>query len=143
MRFSYPRKFNLILLNSAYHHIENHRKLLFLENVKNLLAPDGLVFVGEHFLPPYRNFRASVDAFYQPLIEYLHQEGVEEAVIDIIRSSMRYTVKRRYEYKASYRRFLCDFASRRFSEISRISVWQHPLLSPNAGTFLVVLRRSL
>jgi len=102
--------YDLILMNSAYHHIENGRKAAFLENAAELLSADGCVLVGEHFLPPYvddETFRRAVVDFYARLLDELERCGEPKRAIAVIRQSAYYTWLGEYEYKTSW-----DFARR-------------------------------
>src|SRR5258708_34102095 len=51
--FTSPTPFDLVLVNSAYHHIPDNRKVEFLKAAGALVAEHGAVLLGEHFLPPY------------------------------------------------------------------------------------------
>jgi SAM-dependent methyltransferase len=106
--FQSGRPYDLILMNSAYHHIENERKLAFLRNAAELLAQDGEILVGEHFLPEYRDqeeYRQAVVEFYAALIHELDARSESSEAIAVIRRAGRYGWEGIYEYKTS----LSDF----------------------------------
>lgn len=103
--------YDLILMNSAYHHIEDDRKVAFLKRGAKHLAQDGIIVVGEHFLPAYGNeqeHNAAVVRFYSALIASLERRREPEAAIDVIRRSGLYCWERQYEYKVSFNRFKRD-----------------------------------
>ncbi len=100
--------YDLILMNSAYHHIENDRKVAFFKNAASLLGYCGSILIGEHFLPPYRNpegYRESVVFFYTKLIQELKKRSESSAVIDMIRMAGLYCWQGVYEYKVSFKIF--------------------------------------
>src|SRR5215469_10203977 len=85
--------FDLVLANSAYHHIPDGHKVDFLKTARALVAEDGAILVGEHFLPPYKTsneFRESVISFYTELIGELLTRGEPAPAIDVIRRSALY-----------------------------------------------------
>lgn len=98
--------YDLILMNSAYHHIENDRKLEFLANARRHLNNGGRVLMGEHVLPPYSGgieaFRASVTGYYECLMRDLLRRGTPMAAVSVIRRSGEYCWLGSYEYKTSY-----------------------------------------
>jgi cystathionine beta-lyase/cystathionine gamma-synthase len=63
------------LLNSSYHHIPPNQKIDFLRRVSSNLASDGIVIMGENFLPLYSDSdsrRQSVQRYYSELLSDNH-----------------------------------------------------------------------
>jgi cystathionine beta-lyase/cystathionine gamma-synthase len=63
------------LLNSSYHHIPPNQKIDFLRRVSSNLADDGVVIMGENFLPLYSDAdsrRQSVQRYYSELLSDNH-----------------------------------------------------------------------
>ena len=60
------------ILNSSYHHIPDSKKQDFLSNISSNLANDGIVIMGENFLPRYDeneiSREKSVNQYYDELI---------------------------------------------------------------------------
>jgi SAM-dependent methyltransferase len=103
-------QFDLILVNSAYHHIADTLKAAFLRNMASHLVADGRMLVGEHFLPDYTegslvDYRTSVVAFYSSRIDDLLTMGDAPEAVDVIRQTGRYCWEREYEYQVSQRVF--------------------------------------
>jgi SAM-dependent methyltransferase len=142
--FSSADSFDLILMNSAYHHIEDQRKQLFLVNARRHLAPAGRIIIGDHFLPSYHDdasFRLSVQTFYGALLNALRVRGESEMAQNTIRCAGLYTYCREYEYKVSWERFIDDVASAALIVEHRIPVWQqNPSASAFIGTMALTLR---
>jgi ubiquinone/menaquinone biosynthesis C-methylase UbiE len=126
-----PEPIDLILMNSAYHHIEDDRKQEYLRNARRMLGPDGLILVGEHFLPEYdRSSRASyqdsVLRFYGERLRYLERLGTPEAQVAVIRQTARYCWLREYEFQVSSRLFRSDVETAQLTIIGWERVWPEP-----------------
>jgi SAM-dependent methyltransferase len=139
-----PHPFDLVLANSAYHHIPDDRKVEFLKAARALVAEDGAILIGEHFLPPYRGlseFREAVVFFYTQLLGELQNREELPSAVDVIRQSALYCWLGEYEYKVSWELFLdhCAVAGLGVERVSRI--WQPDALrDSDTGTFAVWLR---
>jgi len=144
-----PEQFDLILANSAYHHIEDCNKVGFLANLAELLATDGRIIVGDHFLPDYSDgdleaYRASVLLFYTQRIGELEGRGDSKDAVDVIRQTGRYCWEQRYEFQVSMRVFKRDVAAAKLVSENAVRVWPQSDSSPlpdESGSYCVVLRR--
>jgi predicted O-methyltransferase YrrM len=104
-KFTSSERYDLVLANSAYHHIADHRKIEFLKIACSAVADDGAILIGEHFLPPYNSqqeFRNSVETFYRELIAELQRRNEPTGAIDVIRRSALYCWLGEYEFKVSW-----------------------------------------
>jgi SAM-dependent methyltransferase len=113
VEFRDSSKFDLILMNSAYHHIEDSRKGAFLRNAARLLAPGGLILLGDHFLAPYAGrdeFRQRVLDLYHEMIRELERRGEPPAAVDVIRQAAFHCWAGEIEYKVHYRKLREDLA---------------------------------
>lgn len=138
--FHSVERYDIILMNSAYHHIQDKKKLLFLKNASALLNTDGVIFIGDHFLPDYFNlfqFKKSVVLFYTKLINELIDRGESEIPINVIRRSGLYNYQSDYEYKVSFSVFSEHVTSSGLllNEINKI--WPEKSYSGNFGTFTI------
>lgn len=141
--FNDGREYDLVLMNSAYHHIENQRKEAFMANAERMLVADGCILVGDHFLAPYDDhatFRRSVVAFYAPLLEELERRGEPAPAINVIRKAGYYTWLGEYEYKTSW-----EYARRcipvKLSVASSARVWAPASAPPAVGSTVLRLER--
>jgi ubiquinone/menaquinone biosynthesis C-methylase UbiE len=105
--------FDLVILCSAYHHIEDDRKPSLLQRVYDVLSPNGRVVVGENLLPPYQpgvpdSYSAAVRLFYeQVLVTALeHDPHLPAGVHGLIQRVAQYGYDGDYEYKTSVDIFL-------------------------------------
>ncbi len=145
--FRDDKLFDIILMNSAYHHIEDDRKVAFLQTAANLLCDDGVILVGEHFLPPYKDreeFRQSVIAFYTKLLQEFEQRNEPVEAIDVTRRAGLYCWEGVYEYKVSMERFLCDITAAELVLLWKKGVWLFPCdktdsVMPDVGSFALLL----
>jgi SAM-dependent methyltransferase len=142
--FRPERKYDLVIANSAFHHIEDGRKVEFLKQARLGIAEDGLILLGEHFLPPYNSFggfRKAVECFYELLIPELLDQGEDDAAIRVIRRSGLYCWEGQYEYKVSWNVFLWDIARADLKIHEYRVLWAPPTLRKfMAGTVAVALK---
>lgn len=132
--FSTSDRFDIILMNSAYHHIEDERKVEFLRNAASLLDSDGIILVGEHFLPPYSDqssYQESVVEFYTALITELEARNEPADAINVIRRSGLYSWQGDYEWKVSFPMFLEDVLEAGLVVQSTNCIWTGQTKSEN------------
>jgi len=145
--FSIGGPYDIILMNSAYHHIENGKKIAFLMSAARILSRDGVILVGEHFLPPYRDvieYRKNVISFYSRLLDELTRRSEPSDAVNVIRKSGLYCWQGIYEYKVSMDRFFADMEKARLKIIQSEAVWvvrvgNDSMEPPNAGSFALML----
>jgi SAM-dependent methyltransferase len=147
--FSSNSLYDLIVINSGYHHIDNDRKTAFLSNAASLLAVGGSIIVGDHFLPPYEDeseFRVSVVNFYTQLIQELKKQGEPNNAISVFRKSGLDCWQGHNEYKVSLNQFLKDVKKAELEVIDLIEVWKFSQCVPvhsssQAGSFVFLLQK--
>ncbi len=105
--FNKQQTYDLILMNSAYHHIENGKKVAFLKNARNLLANGGEILIGDNFLPKSSTgnrdeFRQSVVLFYTHLLKELQKRNEPSEAINVIRKAAFNCWQGIEEYKVSF-----------------------------------------
>lgn len=137
------RRFDLILMNSAYHHIDDERKALFLRHHGDLLDVGGRIIIGDHFLPAHGpsvlEHRQALERFYRPLFDALRQRGTPSAAVAVVEKSFELACRRTVELKVSHDRFVED-VSRAGLRIERSShIWGSP--DESWGTKVVVLSK--
>ena len=147
VKWSTAQRFDLILMNSAYHHIENERKAQFMRNMAEHLKDDGKILVGEHFLPAYdsensESYRRSVLQFYTARINELVARGDPPHVVDVIRQTGRYCWERRYEYQVNMSTFRIHARKAGLQIYNQQRIWPENVndLPEDSGTFLVELK---
>jgi ubiquinone/menaquinone biosynthesis C-methylase UbiE len=143
---SEPETYDIILLNSAYHHIANRDKAAFLRNVARHLDCQGVVILGDHFLPPYRGisqFRRAVVEFYEPLLSELVDRGTHRRAIEIIRQAAYECWSGVVEFKVSWPVFQAHLRNSGLRLLSTSVVWSPGIASDAGpiGSVVVVLGR--
>lgn len=105
-KFHSNDRYDLILMNSAYHHIEDAHKVAFLRMARHHLDGQGRILMGEHVIPPYaattEAYRRSVTQYYESLIHDLTLRGAPASAVSVIRRAGEYCWQGTYEYKVSY-----------------------------------------
>lgn len=132
--------FDLVLMSSAYHHIPDHSKATFLQHAFSMVAPGGLLLLGDHFLPAYDGVAGHPDAaldFYAALLTELARRGEpSDALFAMAKAGFRSWL-RAGEFKVDWRRFSehAEFLPV-FEEV--VTVWS-PIANPDTriGTYVV------
>lgn len=143
--FTDDTPYDIILANSAYHHIEDDRKVAFLKNATRLLSPDGILILGDHFLPPYHDqvgHTRATEEFYGALVAELETRNSNPRAIEVIRSAANHGIHSSGEYKVCWNRFQSDLAAARLREVAGRAVWSHPFNGSNefVGSKALVLQ---
>jgi SAM-dependent methyltransferase len=134
---------DIIIASSAYHHIEDGRKIAFLRNVMKHMKPDAKVVFAENILPAYEDEKGHAESarlFYGKRIEEAHALGMEEEVIRLLHQVMDFEVRREYEWKVDYKRFMKDLERAGFLILRKSKVWpvHFEFNDPLAGDYVFV-----
>jgi SAM-dependent methyltransferase len=134
---------DIIIASSAYHHIENERKMRFLRNIIRHMKPDARVVFAENILPTYKDENERTIAaqlFYGKRIEEARGMGMDEDVIALLRQVMDFEVRREYEWKVDYDRFVQDLERAGFEILRKTMVWPtgFRFADPMAGDYVLV-----
>lgn len=147
LTFQSKEKAHLLLMGSAYHHIEDNQKIKFLKNAERNLRSDGFILMTEHFLPSYNNeeeYSESIVAFYSNLIKYLEKMGTSSIAMRIIKQVAYYGYIHDYEYKVSYKVFREHLNQTNLAIEREYRLWpeRNDIFSePKVGSFVIVLRK--
>lgn len=139
---------NIIIMASAYHHIEDQRKLEFMERVHALLAPGGVAVVGENILPPYvandrSTYVAAVRLFYDEVLKTADEAGkLPDDVRGLIQRVAQYGSDGDYEYKTDLTTFLEFVTSAGLSVAEVKKVWPESgrLCLTTGGNYVFILQ---
>jgi ubiquinone/menaquinone biosynthesis C-methylase UbiE len=109
---------DVILLCSAYHHIEDARKPAFLKHVHDLLKEGGVATMAENILPPYKDgdaqsYRDAVRIFYTAVLKEAKRANpnLPKEVEGLIKKIAEYGDMGDYEYKVHFDHFKKDLAA--------------------------------
>jgi SAM-dependent methyltransferase len=133
----------IIIASSAYHHIENERKTGFLRNIIRHMKPDAKVVFAENILPSFEDEDGRIIAarsFYGKRIEEARELGMDDEVLALLRQVMDFEVRREYEWKVDYTRFMRDLEGAGFEIMRKNMVWptDSGFADPLAGDYVLV-----
>ncbi len=141
------KKWDIIMMASAYHHIEDERKIEFLKRVKALLGKEGTGIIVENILPKYSNsleYSNSVKRFYDAVLETAKAENplLPEYVEGLIRKVAEYGCDGDYEYKVSMDIFKNHLKKVGLKIIEEKKVWPNTeeRLNKDAGNFVFLIK---
>jgi len=145
-------KWNIIMMASAYHHIENDRKLHFLKRISNLLGKNGYGIIAENILPKYniddeKDYSRSVKLFYNEVLKttkLLNPDTCERA-LDLIKRVAKYGIDGEYEYKVSLDILLHHIDCSGLTIIKQNKVWPNSgaLSKTNAGNYVFLVKNNI
>jgi SAM-dependent methyltransferase len=90
------------ILNSSYHHIPPNLKIPFLQNIARNLASDGVVIMGENFLPIYsqESREQSVNIYYDSLNSFYNSHSpVPKSATQLLQSARQNDLSNNGEFK--------------------------------------------
>jgi SAM-dependent methyltransferase len=139
---------DIIMMASAYHHIENNRKLSFLRRVHQLLGASGRAVMAENILPSYSDddpdsYRQAVEQFYACVLRTARRDNpaLPLQVAQLIERVAQYGYDGDYEYKVCMSILLRDLAASGLEVISIQKVWPSTdELGVDGGNFVLLLR---
>jgi ubiquinone/menaquinone biosynthesis C-methylase UbiE len=145
------KQWDLIIMASAYHHIRDVEKSIFLKKVHHLLSDRGIVILAENILPEYelnntRSYENSVSVFYKEVLKTAHEENPDlpEYVKDLIWKVAEYGFAGDYEYKTSYsvlKNYLFECELRIMAE-NRVWPLAGPLSFTTGGNYVMKIKKN-
>lgn len=144
-------RWDLIILSSAYHHIEDERKVAFLKQVATLMCVDGLAIIGENILPDFDAHvtgarSKAIRDFYSAVLKDISSRFVKvpKSVEESIETIIAYGEEGEYEYKVPLVHLLQDLQRSNLKIVEMHRVWpsNYRLLPPSAGNFVICVQRA-
>ena len=136
-------RWDLIILASAYHHIEDKRKVKFLKRVNKLLDDSAVAIIAENILPSYQDkddYAFAVRTFYTEVLHTAKKENpqIPKYVENLIKRVAQYGFDGNYEYKVSLPLFLRDLEKAQLKVVSKIRVWpsDNEVLGSSSGNYV-------
>ena len=143
-----PFQADIVLASSAYHHIEDERKLEFLNNIHRHLKKDGQVVFCENFIGDFNNldeYSEKTREFYEKRIDELMNLGIKDERLELLREVLGFGVNRIYEWKSSFRIFAEHLEKCGFEIVKATKVWPDPsknyFADNKIGDFVVIARK--
>lgn len=109
--FNLGRKFDFVVASSAYHHIEDKKKIDFLKNIVSHLSGNGKVIVCENFLPKYSNILSknkAIKKYYKILKAYYNKGNANPEAIKAIGEVQQLELSGEEEHKVHFGMFKDD-----------------------------------
>lgn len=144
------KKWDMVILSSAYHHIRDEHKLTFMKKVNRLLSNRGRVLLAENILPNYEvgnteSYNNAVSLFYTEVLKTAVEENLDltEQVKGLIWKVAEYGFAGDYEYKTSFTVFLDYLVKSDLTIVNQERVWpkKGPLLETPAGNYVIQLKK--
>lgn len=142
------KMFDIVIASSAYHHIEDSRKLKFLANIYNHLAPGGVVIFMENILPLYKTAMerkvSAIEFYAKRIVDCLDIYGIRDERIILLSRIMQYERDRIYEWKSHYVLFKKHLSQSGLKVVSEKKVWPRKNIfhDPTAGDYVFICRKS-
>jgi len=124
--YTHPALVDIILASSAYHHIEDERKLRFLEKVRAQLKDEGIAIFCENLIGKYQNpaeRAVAVTDFYAERIKEMARLGTTDRRLGLVCRVLQYELDREYEWKHSYSEFVDNLCKAGLVVVNKTKVW--------------------
>ncbi|MBI2631385.1 class I SAM-dependent methyltransferase [Candidatus Pacearchaeota archaeon] len=140
------RQFNFVTASSAYHHITDELKEVFLRNINRHLLSSGKVIMCENFLPRYSSRRERinvVNTYYASLDDYFKEGNATIESQKAIREVRELELSGVEEHKVDFHRFKYHLKKSGLEIELDIPIWQpFSFKNSNAGSHVLLLRKS-
>ena len=140
-------RWSIIMMISAYHHIEDERKLRFLARVRELIRHGGYAIIGENVLPGYvtgnrDSYCSAVRAFYDRVEDEVHCQGkeIDPQVLLTIERVAKYGFDGEYEYKVKYDIMKNHFEESGLVVVREQRVWPKKPIGESGGNYVMLVR---
>ncbi len=144
-----PRtSWNLVVMASAYHHIEDDRKLIFLQRIERLIRAGGSAVIAENILPEYDRgarsaYTAAIRQFYREVLKEV--ENAKPPHLDearaLIKRVAQYGYDGDYEYKVCYSLFMDHMAKANLKIVRERRVWPPDnAIGQNGGNYVFLAK---
>lgn len=149
LRYNTAKKFDIILLTSAYHHVENRYKSKLLKKIYGFLKKEGILIIYEKTIPPYSNkkkFQNSNKEFYLKRIEYLkktEKRKLSDKQFQALMNVCNLSAIAEEEYKVDYKYIIKDLNRNHFRIIKELKIWPKKDIFSNKkiGDFVFVVKK--
>lgn len=126
LKYETDLKFDIIILTSAYHHIEDKFKTRFLKKIHSLLKENGIIAIWELLVPKSSSdeeYKKGIEDFYLKRIEYVKKtEGMTKKQFDSFMNACGLSAYEE-EYKVDYEYVINDLNRADFKIIKETKVW--------------------
>ena len=143
-------KFDIAILTSAYHHVENRFKTKLLQKILEFLKDNGVLIIYEKAILPYSNekeFAKSNEEFYLKRIEYLKKtesKKLNKKQFDALMNICGLSASAEEEYKVDHDYIVEDLDKGGFKIVKEIKIWPRENIFHNkkVGDFIFIAKKS-
>lgn len=147
LKYKTDLKFDVVLLTSAYHHVEDKFKTPLLKKIFGLLKDGGVLIIYERAIRPYKNekeFAKNNEEYYLKRIEYLKKKeagGLSKKQLDALINVCSLSASAEEEYKVDYDYVVNDLDKTGFKILKEIKIWPKENIFDNKkiGDFIFVV----
>jgi ubiquinone/menaquinone biosynthesis C-methylase UbiE len=132
---------DIAVCTAGVHHLRFNQQQSFLRKLSRAIGPQGLVILGEEFLPEHTNTEGRIDAIcqlYTAVFEYLIKKKPDRKVIEVSIQVLLKDVFARGEYKRTKTDF-CRMLSGVYQKQSWTRLWPSSGLV-SGGDYFAVLK---
>lgn len=145
--YAHPTLADIIVASSAYHHIEDERKLRFLEKIKEQLKDDGIAVFCENLIGDYNTLAERAEAvtdFYAERLKQMSRLGITDKRLGLVCRVLQYELDGEYEWKHSYQKFRDNLQCAGLVIAHETKVWPSEDLfsNPKVGDFVFEVRKN-
>lgn len=133
-------QWDIVILASAYHHIEDSRKVEFLSRVCNLIGNSGCAIMAENILPEYKvndatDYAQSVRRFYSCVLDTAKRQNPKLPIYveKLIGRVAQYGYDGDYEYKVSLPLLYRDLNASGLRVFDKKKVWPDDNVDMGSG----------
>lgn len=105
VNYKHTHPVEIIVTTFTYHHIPDDQKQKFIQSAANNLKPGGILFIGDEFIPPFKNQTEKIKAIkklYACFAEYFEQANAPQEAIDVWQESLKESLQGVEEFKTSF-----------------------------------------
>jgi len=146
-KISFPKKFDFVVGTSAYHHIKDERKQLFLRNAFKQVKEDGFLVIYEKLLPKFKNSAEAEHAgtiFYKERIADIRKEQRMNRMQEFaLYNELYLTAVRKEEFKVPYKRLIRDLKATGFRLAKKTKLWPEngKFKDKKVGDWVIICRK--
>ncbi|GEM_PF-1574220 len=140
-------QYGTIIATSAFHHITDSRKGLFIDNVVRHLTNDGVFIVYEKFIGKHSSAEEAISSgmrFYsERIIDILAEQDLSSDQAFGLANEMYLTAVRNQEYKVTHEEFIDVVSARKLKIVEEQKLWPNGdrFRESTIGDFVIVLQK--
>ncbi|MBU1202032.1 MAG: class I SAM-dependent methyltransferase [Nanoarchaeota archaeon] len=142
-----PQQYDTIVATSAYHHISDDRKELFIDNVVRHLTDYGVFLVYEKFIGEHstelESIKTGMQFYSERILDILKEQELNPNQAFGLANEMYLTAVRDQEYKVTRKEFVDLVSKKGLKMVEEMKLWPEDdrFRNPEIGDFVMVLKK--